>query len=294
MTATPISRRRILTGALGTLPVLSAAAWAAGPAYAAARGAGPGVSVKGGVLINAGTGETLWGVNANVGRPIGSIAKVMTALVVLNAGDLDGEITITEGAVKYATYDWASSAGLIAGDKLTAQELLAAMLIQSGCDAAFALAWAYGVGRPAFIAKMNAEAARLGMTHTHFSWIDGMPYPTETSTYSSPADLVKLGEAAMRYQLFAEIVARQQYYLPAGSGHHQYLWQQTNALIGSYPGATGIKTGDTDAAGNCLLFSAVRNGVTLIGAVLNAAPSADPGSAIDAASKLLNWGFSQT
>jgi D-alanyl-D-alanine carboxypeptidase (penicillin-binding protein 5/6) len=266
---------------------------AAAPAFGATRASGPGVSVKGGVLINAGTGATLWGADPNVGRPMGSIAKVMTALVVLQAGDLDRKITITEGAVKYATYDWASSAGLIAGDKLTAQDLLAAMLIQSGCDAAFALAWSYGTGRPAFIAKMNAAAARLGMTHTHFSWIDGMPYPTEYSTYSSPADLVKLGEAAMRYPLFAQIVGEQQYYLPAGDGHHEYVWQQTNALIGSYPGATGIKTGDTDAAGNCLLFSATQNGVRLIGAVLNAAPSANPGSAIDAATRVLDWGFSQ-
>jgi serine-type D-Ala-D-Ala carboxypeptidase (penicillin-binding protein 5/6) len=285
-----ISRLRAL---IAGLLVVAAIAWAAAPAQGATRASVPGVSVKGGVLIDADTGATLWGVNANVPRPMGSIAKVMAALVVLQAGDLNREITITKGAVKYATFDWASSAGLIAGDKLTAQELLEAMLVQSGCDAAFALAWSYGPGRPAFIAKMNAEAARLGMTHTHFSWFDGMPYPTEYSTYSSPGDLVKLAQAAMKYPLFAQIVAQKQYYLPAGDGHHEYLWQQTNALIGTYSGATGIKTGDTDAAGNCLLFEAVRNGVTLIGAVLNAAPSQNPGSAIDVATRVLNWGFSR-
>jgi serine-type D-Ala-D-Ala carboxypeptidase (penicillin-binding protein 5/6) len=284
---------RILAAALSVALVASVAAWLAAPAHGATRASTPGVSVKGGLLVNASTGAVLWGDDVNVARPMGSITKVMAALVVLQAGDLNQEITITKGAVKYATYDWASSAGLIAGDKLTARELLEAMLVPSGCDAAFALAWVYGPGRPGFIAKMNAEAARLGMTHTHFSWFDGMPYPTEYSTYSSPGDLVKLAEAAMRYPLFAQIVGQHQYYLPAGDGHHEYLWQQTNALIGTYAGATGIKTGDTDAAGNCLLFEAVRNGVTLIGAVLNAAPSKNPGSAIDVAIRVLNWGFSQ-
>jgi len=291
--ATRISQLRILVVGLIVVLVMSAAAWAA-PAHGATRASGPGVSVKGGMLVDVGTGATLWGDDVNVPRPMGSITKVMAALVVLQAGDLDQEITITKGAVKYATFDWASSAGLIAGDKLTAQELLEAMLVQSGCDAAFALAWVYGPGRPAFIAKMNAEAARLGMTHTHFSWFDGMPYPTEYSTYSSPGDLVKLGEAAMRYPLFRQIVSQQQYFLPAGDGHHKYFWQQTNQLIGTYPGATGIKTGDTDAAGNCLLFEATRNGVTLIGAVLNAAPSRNPGSAIDVTTRVLNWGFTQS
>jgi serine-type D-Ala-D-Ala carboxypeptidase (penicillin-binding protein 5/6) len=284
---------RILAAALSVALVASVAAWLAAPAHGATGASTPGVSVKGGLLVNASTGAVLWGDDVNVARPMGSITKVMAALVVLQAGDLNQEITITKGAVKYATYDWASSAGLIAGDKLTARELLEAMLVPSGCDAAFALAWVYGPGRPGFIAKMNAEAARLGMTHTHFSWFDGMPYPTEYSTYSSPGDLVKLAEAAMRYPLFAQIVRQHQYYLPAGDGHHEYLWQQTNALIGTYAGATGIKTGDTDAAGNCLLFEAVRNGVTLIGAVLNAAPSKNPGSAIDVATRVLNWGFSQ-
>src|ERR1700677_922150 len=298
---------RCLAFGLGAVTALtSAAAFMSAPAQAQEQPLGarqittvtpatvpPSVSLRGGELIDATTGTVLWGKDDTVGRPMGSITKVMTALLVLRAGDLGREIKVTKAAIRYVHKDGASSAGLIAGDRLTARQLLEAMLLPSGCDAAYLLATAYGPGRSAFVAKMNAMAVQLGMTSTTFTSFDGMPYPTEYSTYSSPADLVKLGERVMRYASFRQIVAQAQYYLPAGDGHHSYLWIQTNKLIGTYAGATGIKTGDTDAARNCLLFEAVRNGVTLIGAVLNAAPSQNPGSAIDVATRVLNWGFSR-
>ncbi len=140
---------------------------------------------------------------------------------------------------------------------------------------------------------MNATAAKLGMTSTHFTSFDGMPYPTEHSTYSTPADLVTLGMAAMKFRLFRGIVARRRDRVPVTAGHHGYLWRQTNKLIGSYRGALGIKTGDTKAAGNCLLFEARRHGVALIGVVLHASPTSNPGSAIVAARRLLSWAFSR-
>jgi len=252
---------------------------------------GPPISVLGADLANATTAGQVWGQDLDVRRPMGSITKVMTALVVLQEGDLSRKIKVTKAAVRYVSRDGASSAGLLQGDVLTARQLLAAMLIPSGCDAAYLLATAYGPGRPAFIAKMNATAAQLGMTSTHFTSFDGMPYPTEHSTYSTPADLLTLGMAAMKYPLFRAIVARRLDRLPATAGHHRYAWRQTNQLIGSYQGALGIKTGDTKAAGNCLLFEARRHGVTLIGVVLHASPTSNPGSAIVAARRLLNWAF---
>jgi serine-type D-Ala-D-Ala carboxypeptidase (penicillin-binding protein 5/6) len=257
-------------------------------------GAPPPLSLRGADLVDASTGTQLWGKDANVPRPMGSITKVMTALVVLKAGHLGREITVTEGAVSYVQKDGASSAGLIAGDTLTARQLLEAMLLPSGCDAAYMLATAYGPGRLAFVRKMNAMAKAMGLTQTHFSWFDGMPYPTELSTYSSPADLIRIGERAMRNSLFRSIVAQRSYYLPATNLHHSYLWYTTDEMLGTYPGAIGIKTGDTKAAGNCLLFEARRDGHTLIGVVLHANPSSDPGSAFPAAEQLLNWGFHQT
>jgi serine-type D-Ala-D-Ala carboxypeptidase (penicillin-binding protein 5/6) len=282
-----------------------AAALATGPAPALARplpylgnvpgttASEPAISVLGGELTSATARAPLWTQDLNVRRPMGSITKVMTALVVLQAGDLNRTIEVTKAAVRYVERDGASSAGLLPGDLLTARQLLAAMLIPSGCDAAYLLANAYGPGRAAFIAKMNATAAQLGMTSTHFTSFDGMPYPTEHSTYSTPADLVTLGLAAMKYPLFRAIVSRRLYRLPVTASHHRYVWRQTNKLIGSYRGALGIKTGDTKAAGNCLLFEARRHGITLVGVVLHAGPTSNPDSAIVAARRLLNWAFAR-
>jgi serine-type D-Ala-D-Ala carboxypeptidase (penicillin-binding protein 5/6) len=298
---------RFLALGLVTVAVLAATAAFAAPSYARAVPppgelsliqpapdfAVPPVRVWGGELVDLSNGTLLWSQDANVPRPMGSITKVMTALLVLQAGDLNQEITVTKAAVQYVQKDGASSAGLIAGDVLTAQQLLEAMLLPSGCDAAYLLANAYGPGLPAFIAKMNAMAKALDMTSTHFSWFDGMPYPTEYSTYSSPADLIRLGVAAMRNSDFRSIVGQRRYYLPATARHHSYLWYTTNPLIGSYRGAVGIKTGDTNAAGNCLLFGAVRDRGTLIGVVLHASPTSNPGSAIIAGAQVLTWGYAQ-
>ena len=106
-------------------------------------------------------------------------------------------------AVKnYVAKYGANAVGLIPGQVLTVDELLHMMLIESAADAAYTLANAYGPGLPAFIGKMNAEAALLGLTHTHFTSPDGLPYPSETSTYSTPAELIRLGETAMEYPEF--------------------------------------------------------------------------------------------
>ncbi len=260
---------------------------------ASAVPAGPaGIPVTGAALANAATGRVLWSVGLDTERPIGSIVKVMTALVVIQAGDLNREITVPESVIAYLdSQDGPSTAGLIVGDRLTARELLEALLLPSGCDAAYTLAQAYGPGIGAFIAKMNTEARRLGLTGTHFSNFDGMPWPSEYSTWSTPANLIALGREAMSYPVFRTIVGQASYWLPAGDGHHGYLWQNTNPLIGAYPGATGIKTGDTRAAGNCLLFEATRNGLTLIGVTLGT-PGDDITVTGPVATRVLNWGFS--
>ena len=232
-------------------------------------GAPGGVKAKGAVLADAATGQVLWGREVGTERPMASVTKVMTALLVLEGGNLSREIRVPAAAVSYAWKYGGETAALRPGDTLTAHDLLAALLLPSGADAAYTLANAYGPGLPAFLARMNATAARMGMRHTHFTSPDGLPYPTETSTYSTPSDLLTLGLAAMRYPAFRSIVDLQFYHLPKGRGHHQYWWDNTDELIGSYPGAAGIKTGYTDDAGHCLLFEAIRNGRALIGAVLD-------------------------
>jgi D-alanyl-D-alanine carboxypeptidase (penicillin-binding protein 5/6) len=268
-----------------------AAQLAAGAAVGAPQAGVPVVDDRGGELVNASTGARLWGKDVTRARPMGSITKVMTALVVLRAGDLNRRIMVTRSAIRYVHRDGASSAGLIAGDVLTARQLLEAMLLPSGCDAAYLLATSYGPGRRVFVAKMNATARALGLTSTYFTSFDGMPYPTEHSTYSSPADLIRIGEQTMRYRLFRRIVAQRRYRLAATADHHRYVWHTTNHLIGSYRGALGIKTGDTIAAGNCLLFAAARDDRTLIGVVLHVDPNSNFAATFAAARHLLTWGF---
>lgn len=254
-------------------------------------GAPKAVKAKGAVLADAATGQVLWSRGLDTERPMASVTKVMTALLVLQAGNLGQVVRIPKAAMTYAWKNGGESAGLHPGDQLTVQQLLPALLLPSGADAAYILATTYGPGMNAFIAKMNATAIKMGMLHTHFTSPDGLPYPTETATYSTPSDLLTLGLAAMKYPAFRSVVDLRFYNLPKAKGlHHQYWWDNTDGLVDSYQGAMGIKTGYTDKALHCLLFEAARNGRTLIGVVLGS-PATGVNAGAQDAEKLLNWGF---
>ncbi len=271
-------------------PPPSSPAEPTGPALQV-TGAPARVKAKGALLADAATGQVLWSRDADTERPMASVTKVMTALLVLESNHLSKQIPVPRAAFKYAWHYGGETAGLHPGDVLTTRELLAALLLPSGADAAYTLASAYGPGLSAFVARMNTTAAQLGLRHTHFTSPDGLPYPTEKSTYSTPYDLVRLGLAAMRYPAFRSIVDRQFYHLSKGPGHHQYWWDNTDALIGGYPGTVGIKDGYTDTAGHCLLFEAIRQHRTLIGVVLGS-PASGVAAGAQAAGQMLNWGFS--
>jgi D-alanyl-D-alanine carboxypeptidase (penicillin-binding protein 5/6) len=283
--------------ALAAGPLAAAPAAAApGPAIshaAAAATTGPaGIHATGADLEDATTGQSLWGLAGTTPRPMASITKIMTALVVVQDGNLARRIKVPQAAVSYVKKYGASSAGLRPGDALTARDLLEGLLLPSGCDAAYVLATAYGPGRTAFIAQMNAEAAKLGLASTHFANFDGLPWPTATATYSTPADLLTLARAMMAQPVLRAIVGQQRFHLAAASGHHAYTWRSTNLLLGSYPGAIGIKTGFTSAAGYCLLFEATRGTQTLVGVVLHSTAT-NPADRFSDAAAMLNWGFSQ-
>lgn len=247
-----------------------------------------GVQAQEAELADGFTGTALWSRDSNTPVPIASITKVMTALVVINAGDLDRAITVPDGIVAYDREYGASTADLVPGEVLTARQLLYGMMLPSGCDAAYTLAESYGPGQEAFIAKMNDTARQLGMGGTHFTDPSGLPTPTDYSTYSTAADLVKLGLRAMSLPVFREIVALPDYHLAAGPGNREHDWRTTNRLLRDYPGAVGIKTGSTDAAGTCLLFETVRGGLPLIGVVLHSSPTSGVVAEADAA-HMLNW-----
>lgn len=253
-------------------------------------GAPSGVKARSGMLMDAKSGQVLWSKAPDTERPMASITKVMTAYLVIKAGNLNTPIKVPGGVENYVAKYGAEGAGLEPGEELTPLELLHGLLMQSGADAAYTFAMDDGPGMSAFLAKMNAEAKQLGMTHTHFTSPDGLPYPTETSTFSTPADLIRLGQAAMQSSVFRSVVGTVNYNLPAGDGHKAHSWHDDNSLLQTYSGAVGIKTGFTNVAGHCLLFEAVRNGRTLIGVVLDS-PATGIFASEDDATRILNWGF---
>ena len=284
--------RLVSAGAVAGL--LAAGMVAAAPgAPAASAATAPAVQSHWAELANAVTGANLWSRSSVSERPMGSITKVMTAYVVIEAGSLNRVITVPKGIVAYdKAYD-ASTAGLVPGEKLTALQLLYAMLLPSGADAAYTLAYAYGGSRAGFLARMNAAASKLGLSKTHFSDFSGLPDPGQYTTYSTARDLISLGRDAMRLPLLAKIVATRSYSVAAGSGHRAHTWKNGNLLLTRYPGAIGIKPGFTNAAGQCLLFEARRGTKTLIGVVLHSSSSiTDPSAAVNDAIRMLNFGFS--
>ena len=278
--------------ALAASAALGAAAPAAHASVSSVAATGPsGVAAWSAAVENTATGKLLWSRGLNTERPMASITKVMTAYLVVKAGHLDRKITIPAAVTGYVRAHNASSAGLRPGDRLTARQLLYALLLPSGADAAYTLAKAYGPGLSRFVTRMNATARLLGMRRTHFSNFDGLPYPTSYSNYSTAANLLALGRAAMRLPVFRTVVAKRSYRLAAGSGHHAYRWKNLNPLLGRYPGAIGIKPGYTGAAGQCLLFEATRNGHTVIGVTLHSPGSISSVNPADA-TRILNWAFS--
>jgi serine-type D-Ala-D-Ala carboxypeptidase (penicillin-binding protein 5/6) len=295
---------RAATATLQTSPSAATAAWrttpregtaarratSAGHATAAKAHSPSDITAAAAELINAISGRRLWSRGLDIERPIASITKVMTAIVVIEAGQLDRKISVTQAAETYAEENSATSAGLVPGDVLTTRQLLEGLLLPSGADAAYLLANAYGPGWRAFVRKMNAAARKLGMTSTHFANFDGLPWPTEYSTYSTPNDLMIMAKAAMKLAVLRSIVAQHRFYIEATSQHHEYHWKNTDLLLDRYRGAIGIKTGFTLGAGYCLLFEAKRGKHELLGVVLDST-NTEPGVRFSAAARLLNWGF---
>jgi D-alanyl-D-alanine carboxypeptidase (penicillin-binding protein 5/6) len=283
--------------AAGGVAAPAARAATAEGARAKAAAAPAGVGSRWAELANAATGADLWSRSSVLERPMGSVTKVMTAYVILTTHglNLNRVITVPDGIVGYDERYDASTAGLRPGERYTTLQLLYALLLPSGCDAAYTLADAYGPGLTGFIAKMNATARGLGLAKTHFSDFSGLPDPGAYTTYSTAHDLIALGRAAMRNRTLAAIVATREYRVSGGSAHRSHTWPNLDPLLGRVPGATGIKTGFTSAAGQCLLFEAKRGSTTLIGVVLDSAGVNSPtlSAAASDATAMLNWGFSR-
>ena len=243
------------------------------------------------LLIEADSGKVLEAENATIPWYPASVTKMMTAYVTLKAVK-DGKITLDTllTVSPTAASQSPSKMGFRPGTQVTVDNALKMMLVKSANDMAVVLAEGVGGSIDGFSAMMNDSAQKLGMTQTHFANFDGLPWPTPEATYSSPRDLIIMGEAAMKIADFRKIVGQRSHSIAATGQHHHYYWANTDLLLGRYRGAVGIKTGYTTAAGYCLLFEAKLGGKELMGVVLDST-STDAAVRFTAAARLLNWGF---
>ncbi len=220
------------------------------------------LTAKAYALIEAGSGRLLLGKNEHERLPMASTTKIMTALLVLEAGeDLDRLVTVAPEAAGTE----GSSMHLAAGEKLSVRDLLYGLMMVSGNDAAVALAVHLCGSVEAFAARMNQRAAALGCGDTHFVNPNGLHDPEH---YTSACDLARIAAAAMELPTFRELVSTQRY--TTATGDRNRTFRTKNRMLTEAEGGCGVKTGFTRKAGRCLCFAARRQGMLLIGAVLNA------------------------
>ncbi|MFP5308445.1 MAG: D-alanyl-D-alanine carboxypeptidase family protein [Actinomycetes bacterium] len=227
------------------------------------------------LLLDADTGQVLGERGADVRRPVASTVKLLTALTVLRRAEPDDEVTIGSEVVGIG----GAGVGLRPGDTWTVEELLTGLLVRSGNDAAVALAVHVGGSVPGFAALLLADATELGLTGVSLVSPSGL----DDANRMSARDLGTVARAALDEPTIARIVASERVTLPGRRSE-----PNRNELVGRYPGATGLKTGFTDAAGYALVASAERDGRRLVAVVLGA-DSED--SRFDAAERLLDHGF---
>ena len=232
-------------------------------------------------LVDLDARQVLWERDPETSRAPASLTKLITAMVAVDdAGSLDRLVTVT----KEATEVEPSLMGLSVGEQLTVRELLDGLFLDSGNDAAEALASGI-VPRDRFIRQMNQKAKSIGLTASHFVTPSGLDAPGHGMSAHDLAHTAAYLDTY--YPQLAAIAATKDIVIPATATHKAFYPHNLNRLLWSYPGATGLKTGLTDDAGGCMLATATRGGRHLIAVVLNAT-----GISTADAIVLLNYGFS--
>ena len=208
------------------------------------------VSARAWAVTDLRTGAYLAGGEASDELPMASTTKIMGALVALET-DLDQEVTVSEDAAAFAVPAY-SNVGLRPDDRLSARELLMASVISSGDDAAYALAEHIGDGSAErFVGMMNERADEMGLEDTNFEDPVGLD---ARGHHTSARDLATMTRVAMQNPLFRETVSKE--YATITTLYREIPLTNTNELLFAYPPATGVKTGTTPAAGECLVSSA--------------------------------------
>lgn len=238
----------------------------------------PEVSAEAWILYDAAYGLVLAESNADELRSIASTTKMMTALIAIEQGNLDDDVKISERAADVGE----SEVGLEVGEVLELRQLVTALMVRSGNDAAIAVAEHVGGTVEGFVELMNAKAAELGMENTSFANPHGLDAPGHQST---ARDLLTLARAGMEVPLFAELARTRRAVLPEDSAGKVRIVTATNRLLTTYEGTIGIKTGFTNQAGLALVAAARRGDRTLYAIVLGSTDHFGDAQA------LLNHGF---
>lgn len=235
------------------------------------------------VLMEASTGKVLFEKNAHEQRPCASITKVMTLLLVMEALD-EGRIHLEDmvSASEHASSMGGSDIWLEPGETMSVDDLLKATVIVSANDAAVALAEYVSGSEEAFVQRMNERAAELGMTNTVFKNCNGLD---EDGHVTTAYDIALMSRALIQHE---KIFDYTQVWMDELRGGKTQL-VNTNKLLKSYSGITGLKTGTTGKAGSCMAATAERDGMSLVAVVLGCASTEDRFSS---AASLLDVGFS--
>ena len=252
------------------------------------------------ILIEADSGRVIFEKNPKERMYPASTTKILTVWLALMLGDslengLETKFTLSENAVNLAPDE--SSAKFAAGEQVRLIDLCYAAMLVSGNDAATAIAEGLGGTVESFVGMMNQSAWSLGCYDTHFVNANGLH---DENHYTTAQDLATLARVAMQDESFREIVSAPEYKLPKDNIYRARSIINGNNFVAEsgdenkknryYPDATGIKTGTTSAAGNCLVASASRDGVNLISVVLGATSDT---SRYEDTIKLMDYGFSQ-
>ena len=221
----------------------------------------PSVSAEAAVLMA--DGEIIWSKNADEKLPMASTTKIMTALVAIENGDISKEVKVNRKACGVE----GSSVYLTAGEILTLEDLLYALMLESANDAASAIACEVAGSVEEFAVMMNDTAARLGLADTHFVNPHGLDDPNH---YTTAEDLAKLTDYALKNETFATIVSTYKKTIPLHGDEGVRMLLNHNKLLKRYDDVIGVKTGFTKRSGRCLVSAAERNGLTVVAVTLNA------------------------
>lgn len=216
----------------------------------------PPIAAQSAIVVDPDSGRVLYAKNADVPRAVASTQKIITALCVLDAGDVDKSVVIdkSDGACEPTKLD------LKPGESYTRRELLKALMVKSANDVARALARDVGGSQEGFATLMNQKAASMGMRNSRFLNPNGLTLPGQQST---ARDMAIAARAAYRSPLLRSFVATKAFDFQYADGHTKLL-ENTNRILKSVPYCNGMKTGTTDLAGRCLVCTGSLNGRSVI------------------------------